>query len=52
MGVNLANRQGWTRIYTASKYGDVEVVKVLLGVPGIDVNRADHNGWTPLYAAT
>jgi len=36
----------------ASERGDVEVVREILRVPGVDVNRVDNDGCTALWAAS
>jgi ankyrin repeat protein len=38
-------------LHTASAWGYLEIVKVLLSVAGIDVNLRDEEGHTPLYFA-
>ena len=39
-------------LYEASKEGNLEVVKLLLAVPGIDVNLEGEDGRTPLHKAS
>ena len=43
VGVNRADQNGWMLCLAAGD-GNVEEVKMLLGSPGIDVNRADMVG--------
>ena len=50
--MNQAANDGRTPLFTASYQGHVEVVKLLLAAPGIDVNQANNNGFTPLYNAS
>ena len=45
-----ANNGGDTALTLASKYGNVEIVKVLLAA-GADQHKADDDGWTPLMRA-
>ena len=49
--VNSVDNEGRTVIYFAAREGHAECVKVLLSVPGVDVNKANQNGWTPLNVA-
>ena len=42
---------GWTPLHIACLNGDLEVVKTLLSMDEIDVNRADKDGVTPLDIA-
>ncbi|MBO5683700.1 MAG: ankyrin repeat domain-containing protein, partial [Akkermansia sp.] len=49
--VNSVDNEGRTVIYSAAREGHAECVKVLLSVPGVDVNKANQNGWTPLNVA-
>lgn len=49
---NVANRlTGWTALVTAVASGLDEVVRWLLALPGLDVNRADAEGATALHVA-
>jgi len=50
--VNLADNEGQTPLYWASRRGHSEVVELLLRAPGIDVNRPNQDGETPLYRAS
>ena len=43
---------GWTPLIQASRYGRTDAVKLLLEVPGIDVNKADNDGTTALTRAS
>ncbi|KAF1997425.1 ankyrin, partial [Amniculicola lignicola CBS 123094] len=45
------DENGCTPLYVAARQGSVEVVKMLLQRPGLDVNAADRWGRTPLLAA-
>ncbi len=40
-----------SELSSACKYGHTEIVRLLLDVPGIDVNARDGSGLTALYAA-
>jgi hypothetical protein len=52
-GVNDADANGWTALYTATVYGKEDVVAALLGwsSPAPEVDRANGNGVTALMAA-
>ena len=41
-----------TPLIIASIKGLAEIVRLLLDVPGIDVNKGDSDGWTPLHWAS
>ena len=45
------NKDGNTLLHTVALLGYTERVRLLLAVPGIDVNKADEDGWTPLDIA-
>ena len=47
--INQATATGGTTLIYASQHGSAEVVKVLLGVEGINANLPLHNGRTPLF---
>ena len=50
--VNSCDAEGWTSLHKACYDGQEEVVDVLLGRDGIDVNKvAEGDGWTPLHCA-
>ena len=49
-GISCALRNSWKRVPTHD-CGHVEVVRVLLSVPGIDIATADQWGTTPLEIA-
>ena len=49
-GISCALRNSWKRVPTHDR-GHVEVVRVLLSVPGIDIATADQWGTTPLEIA-
>ena len=49
-GISCALRNSWKRVPTHDR-GLVEVVRVLLSVPGIDIATADQWGDTPLQSA-
>lgn len=52
LDVNIQDSvQGKTALTWAAYYGNLDVIRFLLSVPGIDVNRQDTNGWTPLMTA-
>ena len=38
-------------LYIACCYDHHEVVSVLIGTAGVDLNTADNNGWSPLFKA-
>ncbi len=42
---------GITPLHMACQYGNVEVVRELLSVPGIEVNKVNATGKTPLFIA-
>lgn len=46
--VNISNMQGTTALMVAAWKGHSDVVRLLLAVPGINVNAADSNGHTAL----
>ena len=50
--VNLPSNQDATPLCMAAKHGHVEVVRLLLQVPGILINQATHARVTPLCIAT
>jgi len=50
--VNLQNKYGSTVLIKASLYGDDEIVKLLLAVPGINVNAKNENGSTAFSIAS
>ncbi|XP_014783671.1 SMC5-SMC6 complex localization factor protein 1 [Octopus bimaculoides] len=49
--VNKRNYKGETKLHIACMKNDVDQVRDLLTLPGIDVNATDNNGWTPLHEA-
>lgn len=49
--VNKADADGWTPLLSAADNGHTEIVKLLLGVLGIDLNRANKYGASPLERA-
>lgn len=49
--VNAANGFGWTPLIWAAFFDRYECVKILLSVPGIDVNKSRENGETALQIA-
>ncbi|CAL1537378.1 unnamed protein product, partial [Lymnaea stagnalis] len=42
---------GASKVHIACKRNNVEKLKQLLAVPGVDVNLKDNDGWTPLHEA-
>ena len=42
---------GTTSLFAASNWGHTDVVKVLVSLPGIDINKADKHDRTPLSVA-
>ena len=60
--INWANPEevklsGWSRtdttsLFAASIKGHIDVVKVLVSLPGIDINKADKDDRTPLLEAS
>lgn len=49
--VNVRNNAGWTPLIAAISAGDENTVRLLLDVPGIDLDLAENDGWTPLMFA-
>jgi len=49
--VNFENISGSTALHVACRCGNYEAVKALLGVPTINVNKANCYRWTPLHIA-
>jgi len=51
--MNWANPDhfGRTPLFSASSKGHTDIVKVLVSLPGIDINKADKNDVTPLLVA-
>jgi len=49
--VNTKNKFGETRLHTAAKKGQTELLKNCLFTPGADINCKDNNGFTPLHEA-
>lgn len=49
--VNAVNSDGWAALHLAAENGELDMFKLLLGHPGINVNIADDDGKTPLYIA-
>ena len=47
---NMANKNGWTPLMFAAKYGQLEIAQSLLAA-GADPNRATKDGRTPLMVA-
>ena len=39
-------------LYAASQYNHIEIVKLLLGAEGIEINQPTNNGATPLFVAS
>ncbi|CAL8296665.1 unnamed protein product [Gadus morhua 'NCC'] len=50
-GLNRVNAAGETCLHRACKRNQVETVRHILSLPGVDVNVKDHVGWTPLHEA-
>lgn len=46
--VNIPTEYGTTVLFFASRRGNVELVKVLLEIPSVDVNKSDHSDVSPL----
>ncbi|KAK0624241.1 ankyrin repeat-containing domain protein, partial [Immersiella caudata] len=49
--LNTKDNQGRTTLSWAAGQGNSDVVKLLLAIPGIDVNATDGDNWTPLTYA-
>ena len=47
-----ADNNGATALIFASQEGHVDVVRLLLGAEGVEVNQADNNGFTALSVAS
>ncbi|KAI1051111.1 hypothetical protein LB506_010823 [Fusarium annulatum] len=50
--ITTPNKNGKTPLYSAAAGNHVEVVKILLGIPGISVNQQTTYGFTPLFIAS
>ncbi|XP_066567934.1 SMC5-SMC6 complex localization factor protein 1 [Amia ocellicauda] len=50
-GLHKVNMAGETILHRACKYNQVEKLKSILSLPGMDINVKDHAGWTPLHEA-
>ncbi len=46
-----SNYEGFTPLYAAAQQGHEEVVRVLIGVPGIRINQRYRDSYTPLHTA-
>ncbi len=51
VNVNFADSCGWTPLYCASMYDEIEIVEILLEA-GADPNIINNRGQTPLYIAS
>ena len=49
--LNWRNSSGWTPLIIACAYDNHEVVSVLIGTAGVDLNMASNNGMSPLWIA-
>jgi ankyrin repeat protein len=49
--LNWRNSEDRTPLFTACAYDRHEVVSVLIGTAGVDLNMADDDGWSPLWRA-
>ena len=49
--LNTKDYSGYTLLSVACEYGELEIVKLLLEQPNIDVNTKNDKGWTPLHIA-
>lgn len=49
--LNWADSKGWTPLHVASFNANYDAVRLLLGVPGIDINRVGSESETPLFLA-
>lgn len=49
--VNIPTANGETVLHIASRAGDIEIVRYLLSIPGIDLNVQNENGSSPLHLA-
>ncbi|XP_069693319.1 ankyrin repeat domain-containing protein 16-like isoform X2 [Periplaneta americana] len=47
----LRNKDGWTALHVAAKYGDVEITKILLDGQPLLANVKSNNGRYPLHVA-
>eukprot|EP01038_Epipyxis_sp_PR26KG_P007066 gene7066-9645_t len=50
--VNIATDSGATALYNASQKGDIDMMRLLLKVSSIEIDKPDKNDFSPLYAAT
>jgi len=48
--INIQDKQGWTPLHWAARYGREATVELLLD-KGADINIQDKQGWTPLHWA-
>lgn len=49
--VNVRDENGLTPLHLAAQSGNIERLKQILTVPGVNVNCSDYGGWTPLHYA-
>lgn len=49
--VNAVDDEGWTALLGAAHHGHPDIVRVLMAVHGIDLNKADKTGCTALALA-
>ena len=49
--LNWRDSVGWTPLIAACGYDRHEVVSVLIGTAGVDLNMASNLGWSPLWIA-
>ncbi|XP_025016203.1 RNA polymerase II subunit A C-terminal domain phosphatase isoform X1 [Tetranychus urticae] len=43
--------QGYTALHWAAKFGKAEIIKLIAGTHGVNVNKKSHGGYTPLHLA-
>jgi antitoxin component YwqK of YwqJK toxin-antitoxin module/ankyrin repeat protein len=50
--INMVDEEGMTALHYASKLGNDKIIKLLLEIKELDVNKQDDGGWTALHYAS